>query len=100
MKFVNFVQKFKEFCVGKLRSSPWSEFDGLQPESRIISEQLMKINTKGFLTINSQPAVNGERSDCQTVGKYSLLNDQRVLFLNLSHDKSKNICTHIYRRGF
>jgi len=46
--------------------------DGLQPETKIIDEQLMKINQKGFLTINSQPAVNGEKSDSPTVGKYNV----------------------------
>ncbi|XP_015888576.1 methylenetetrahydrofolate reductase (NADH) 2 [Ziziphus jujuba] len=61
-------EKFKKFCLGKLRSSPWSELDGLQPETRIINDQLGRINTKGFLTINSQPAVNGERSDSPVVG--------------------------------
>ncbi|KAK4751870.1 hypothetical protein SAY87_020668 [Trapa incisa] len=61
-------EKFKKLCQGKLRSSPWSELDGLQPETRIINEQLGKINLKGFLTINSQPAVNGERSDSPSVG--------------------------------
>ncbi|KAJ0092699.1 hypothetical protein Patl1_27158 [Pistacia atlantica] len=60
-------QKFKKYCLGKLRSSPWSELD-LQPETKIINEQLGKINLKGFLTINSQPAVNGERSDSPIVG--------------------------------
>ncbi|XP_030455972.1 methylenetetrahydrofolate reductase (NADH) 2-like [Syzygium oleosum] len=61
-------EKFKKFCLGKLRSSPWSELDGIQPETRIINEQLGRINLKGFLTINSQPAVNGERSDSPSVG--------------------------------
>ncbi|GMN56080.1 hypothetical protein TIFTF001_025190 [Ficus carica] len=61
-------EKFKKLCLGKLKSSPWSELDGLQPETRIINEQLGKINTKGFLTINSQPAVNGEKSDSPSVG--------------------------------
>ncbi|KNA12569.1 hypothetical protein SOVF_124730 [Spinacia oleracea] len=61
-------EMFKNFCLGKLRSNPWSELDGLQPETKIIDEQLGNINKKGFLTINSQPAVNGERSDSPTVG--------------------------------
>lgn len=68
MKIVMY-QKFSKFCLGKLRSSPWSELDGLQLETKIINEQLGKINMKGFLTINSQPAVNGEKSDSLTVGK-------------------------------
>jgi hypothetical protein len=60
------------FCQGKLTSSPWSELDGLQPETKIIDDQLVKINQKGFLTINSQPAVNGERSDSTSVGMFNL----------------------------
>lgn len=61
-------EKFMKFCLGKLRSSPWSELDGLQAETKIINEQLGNINLKGFLTINSQPAVNGAKSDSPTVG--------------------------------
>ncbi|KGN61503.1 methylenetetrahydrofolate reductase 2 [Cucumis sativus] len=61
-------EKFMKYCLGKLRSSPWSELEGLQAETRMISEQLGKINMKGFLSINSQPAVNGERSDSPCVG--------------------------------
>ncbi|KAH9611345.1 hypothetical protein KSS87_023187 [Heliosperma pusillum] len=61
-------EMFKSFCLGKLKSNPWSELDGLQPETKIIDEKLGNINAKGFLTINSQPAVNGEKSDSPTVG--------------------------------
>lgn len=65
-------QLFKNYCLGKLKSNPWSELDGLQPETTIINEHLGNINMKGFLTINSQPAVNGERSDSPTVGRSPL----------------------------
>ncbi|CAA0818437.1 Methylenetetrahydrofolate reductase 2 [Striga hermonthica] len=61
-------ENFMKFCLGKLKSSPWSDLDGLQPETKIINEQLGNINLKGFLTINSQPAVNGARSDSPSVG--------------------------------
>ncbi|CAL9181759.1 unnamed protein product, partial [Musa hybrid cultivar] len=61
-------ERFMKFCLGKLRSSPWSELDGLQPETKIINEQLSQVNLKGFLTINSQPPVNGEKSDSPAVG--------------------------------
>ncbi|XP_075511916.1 putative methylenetetrahydrofolate reductase (NADH) [Primulina tabacum] len=61
-------EKFVKFCLGKLRSSPWSELDGLQPETKTINEQLGSINMNGFLTINSQPAVNGAKSDSPSVG--------------------------------
>ncbi|XP_010277866.1 PREDICTED: probable methylenetetrahydrofolate reductase [Nelumbo nucifera] len=61
-------ERFMKFCLGKLRSSPWSDLDGTQPETKVINEQLGNINSKGFLTINSQPAVNGEKSDSPVVG--------------------------------
>ncbi|KAL3619855.1 hypothetical protein CASFOL_034767 [Castilleja foliolosa] len=61
-------ENFSKFCLGKLKSSPWSDLDGLQPETKIINEQLGSINLKGFLTINSQPAVNGVQSDSPSVG--------------------------------
>lgn len=71
-----------KFCLGKIRSSPWSELDGLQPETKIINEQLGSINMKGFLTINSQPAVNGAKSDSPSVGnaKYLFVN---VIYMHL-----------------
>ncbi|XP_010524471.1 PREDICTED: methylenetetrahydrofolate reductase 1 [Tarenaya hassleriana] len=69
LKSIEDVQeKFKEYCLGNLRSNPWSELDGLQPETNIINEELGKINSKGFLTINSQPSVNGEKTDSPAVG--------------------------------
>ena len=67
------LQRFVNFCEGKLKSSPWSELYGLQPETTIIDDQLVKINSKGFLTINSQPAVNGEKYDSPSVGTLNLL---------------------------
>lgn len=66
-------QRFKLFCLGKLRSNPWSELDGLHPETKIINEQLCNVNLKGFLTINSQPAVNGAKSDSPSVGNVKFL---------------------------
>lgn len=41
---------------------PWCE-SSLQSETTTISTDLARINRLGFLTINSQPAVNGEKSD-------------------------------------
>jgi methylenetetrahydrofolate reductase (NADPH) len=65
---VDIQEKFANFCVGKLKSNPWSELDGLQPETVKINEKLEQLNRKGFLTINSQPAVNGEKSDSPSIG--------------------------------
>jgi methylenetetrahydrofolate reductase (NADPH) len=42
-------------------STPWNE-DELMPETAAISEKLAFFNSKGFLTINSQPNINGIES--------------------------------------
>jgi methylenetetrahydrofolate reductase (NADPH) len=49
-------------------SLPWCA-EGLAPEaSHILQSVLIPMNCKGLLTINSQPAVNGARSDDPEVG--------------------------------
>lgn len=55
-------QLFAGFCRGKVASLPWSE-DAPAPETTVISEHLARLNELGFLTINSQPAVNGAPSN-------------------------------------
>lgn len=58
---------FSQFCLGKLAALPWSD----QPpssETTVIASQLAKLNELGFLTINSQPAVDGARSDDRVHG--------------------------------
>ncbi len=62
------LQLFAKYCAGELNTNPWSEAEGLQPETVQINDKLVKINNQGFLTINSQPAVNGEKSDSLSVG--------------------------------
>eukprot|EP00898_Chlorokybus_atmophyticus_P001234 jgi/Chlat1/2110/Chrsp17S02699 len=59
---------FERYCAGEITAIPWSESDGLQPESKQIDQELMQMNKKGFLTINSQPRVNGAPSDTPGVG--------------------------------
>lgn len=61
-------QVFVRYCAGEVKSSPWSELEGLQPETSMINEKLLQLNKQGFLTINSQPAVNGAKSDDPAVG--------------------------------
>lgn len=58
---------FALYVEGKIPSLPWCE-SSLQLETKTISSTLAGINRKGFLTINSQPAVNGERSDHPVFG--------------------------------
>ncbi|KAJ1735400.1 methylenetetrahydrofolate reductase (NAD(P)H) met13 [Coemansia biformis] len=52
---------FVRFCRGDLDSLPWSDTP-LEPESVAIQELLAQINSRGFLTINSQPSCNGAPS--------------------------------------
>lgn len=53
---------FARFVEGRIPILPWCE-SALHSETSTIVEQLANINRAGFLTINSQPAVNGSRSD-------------------------------------
>ncbi len=42
---------------------PWSELEDLHRESEPLREQLVVLNNAGYLTINSQPRVNGAPSE-------------------------------------
>ena len=52
---------FLAFLNKKVSSLPWSE-TGLTAEAEEIKSDLLELNGRGFLTINSQPAVTGIRS--------------------------------------
>lgn len=47
---------------------PWSESMGMMTETNQIQKQLLQLNQRGFLTINSQPRVNGAPSSDPHVG--------------------------------
>lgn len=53
---------FASYCMGEVPSLPWSDA-ALAPEASVIQKNLANINKKGYLTINSQPAVNGAKSN-------------------------------------
>ncbi|KAG0226223.1 hypothetical protein BGW42_003817 [Actinomortierella wolfii] len=61
---------FADYCRGRgqVRSLPWCDETALYPETEAIRDQLAALNEKGLLTINSQPAVNGARSDDKVHG--------------------------------
>jgi len=65
--FKEVMSLFQKFCLSQLSALPWSDQPVLS-ETSVIAEQLARINGLGFLTINSQPAVNGIRSDDKTFG--------------------------------
>ena len=52
---------FALYVEGKIPILPWCE-TATQDETHVISSALAAFNRAGFLTINSQPAVNGEKS--------------------------------------
>ena len=59
---------FVGFVKGEIRALPWSEDEGLARESDGITARLVELNTRGFLTVNSQPRVNGVDSSTPGVG--------------------------------
>lgn len=52
---------------GELRAIPWSE-EEFNAETATIKEQLLALNSRGWWTVASQPAVNGLRSNDPTYG--------------------------------
>ena len=58
---------FVKYVQGKIDRLPWCD-QKLSPESESISQSLSWINKHGFLTINSQPKVNGMPSTNKTYG--------------------------------
>jgi len=58
---------FARYCRAEVPMLPWCDTP-LSLESDLIKAQLVRLNTAGFLTINSQPAVNGAHSTDPKVG--------------------------------
>ena len=52
---------FVQFIKGKLSRLPWSEV-GISAEAESIKNDLIELNQRGLLTINSQPAIDGTPS--------------------------------------
>lgn len=51
---------FVKYVKGEIPLLPWSELEGgLTVDSEAIRQQLVDLNSRGYLTINSQPRVNG-----------------------------------------
>lgn len=49
---------FVRYCKGEIASLPWNDMP-ISAETKAIQDKLIKLNQNGFLTINSQPRVNG-----------------------------------------
>jgi methylenetetrahydrofolate reductase (NADPH) len=52
---------FVSYMQGNLQSLPWSE-QPITSEADVIKTDLVELNKRGLLTINSQPAVNGAKA--------------------------------------
>jgi methylenetetrahydrofolate reductase (NADPH) len=52
---------FVSYIRGDVKYLPWSD-SPISAEIQTIRERLVGLNRSGFLTINSQPAINGEKS--------------------------------------
>lgn len=53
------IEVFVKYCSGDIGILPWNEMDSMQGETHSILEQLKEVNKQGYLTINSQPMLNG-----------------------------------------
>jgi len=58
---------FSDYVTGKIPRLPWCD-NSLQAETVPLSDFLSRLNLAGYLTINSQPAVNGVASSDPAVG--------------------------------
>ncbi|CAI5443650.1 unnamed protein product [Caenorhabditis angaria] len=67
--FVNYITQEPNTKGVKVTTLPWTESEsGVQPETKLINEQLVWCNQHGILTVNSQPSVNGAPSQDPLVG--------------------------------
>ncbi len=58
---------FINYLEGTIDALPWSEL-GLSPETAIIQEELIQLNERGFLSLASQPATDGAKSEDKIFG--------------------------------
>ncbi|KAG9241934.1 putative methylenetetrahydrofolate reductase 1 [Calycina marina] len=58
---------FVKYLENGVESLPWSEAP-ISSEADVIKKELISLNKRGFLTINSQPAVDGVKSSDPTYG--------------------------------
>ena len=58
---------FVGYMKGKVETLPWSEAQ-ISSEADVLKDDLIDLNSRGLLTINSQPAVDGVKSTHPTYG--------------------------------
>jgi len=58
---------FLQYCTGEIPILPWCD-NSLAHETELIKDELILLNKNGFLSINSQPRINGVSSTDEKVG--------------------------------
>ncbi|KAK5119590.1 hypothetical protein LTR85_007419 [Meristemomyces frigidus] len=58
---------FVGYMSGKVQTLPWSEAP-ISSEAHVLTDDLINLNSRGLLTINSQPAVDGAKSNHPVYG--------------------------------
>ena len=58
---------FTKYIQGKVETLPWSE-SPISSEADVLTADLVNLNSRGLLTINSQPSVDGVRSNHPVYG--------------------------------
>ncbi|KAF2091434.1 methylenetetrahydrofolate reduct [Saccharata proteae CBS 121410] len=58
---------FVRYMEGKLETLPWSEAP-ISTEANVLKPDLVNLNQRGLLTVNSQPSVDGAKSTHPTYG--------------------------------
>lgn len=90
---------FAKYVTGELKSLPWSE-SAITGEVDAIKTELLALNKRGFLTINSQPSVNGVRSSDPVFGwgpKNGYVYQKSYLELFVSPEVLTDLITNIER---
>lgn len=90
---------FSRYMSGQLHSLPWSE-SRITAEVDVIKDELINLNLRGFLTINSQPAVNGAKSSDPVYGwgpRNGYVYQKSYLELFVSPDVLSGLITEIER---
>ena len=96
---VDIQQVFVDFLTNKIKIIPWSTF--LAEETTAIQDRLVKLNQEGFLTINSQPPLNGVSSNTAGGwgGKNGKLYQKSYLECFVSSDKLQQQLDYWQEKG-
>ena len=90
---------FVRYMSGKLDSLPWSE-QPISKEAESIQQDLIDLNRRGILTINSQPAVDGAKSSDSVYGwgpRNGYVYQKAYLELLISPELIADVITRIER---